>query len=481
MSQVSVEKARKALTALPEGTTRGEIPSLKQVYLPQSHIKAIDPDVPLVVGMRGAGKTFWWSALQNPAVRQLARLSARRSGLAEDTEVRTGFGIGLAPNERPDKDTLRLLMENDEPRSIWRTVQARHLAPDNHPLRKQNTWAERARYVRDNPEEISQLFHRRDAECSEKNVYFIILFDALDQCADDWTNMYRAIRGLLQTALEMRSYRRLRTKVFLRSDQIDETKIGDFPDARTILSSSVTLSWPRNELYGLLWHSLANGKNGSALRNFLSNGDWKELLLDGNHLFVVPRDLAFDEETQREKFRELAGQRMGESRRLGIPYSWITDHLADADGRIGPRSFMEALRKAAEHTTERHPKHRHALHYESIRHGALAASAIRINELREDYPWIDQVLAPLAGMSVPFEFRDVAQRWREEHLPERLKAADGEAKLPPRRVDEGANGIREDLEQLGIFQRLDDDWVNVTEVFRAGYRLGRKGGVKPVQ
>ena len=172
---------------------------------------------------------------------------------------------------------------------------------------------------------------------------------------------------------------------------------------------------------------------------------------------------------------------MGESRRLGIPYSWITDHLADADGRIGPRSFMEALRKAAEHTTEQHPKHRHALHYEGIRHGALAASAIRINELREDYPWVDQVLAPLVGMSVPFEFRDIAQRWREEHLPERLKAADGGAKLPPRRVDEGANGIREDLEQLGIFQRLDDDWVNVTEVFRAGYRLGRKGGVKPVQ
>lgn len=483
MNQISAERARDALATLPEGTTHGEIPSLKQVYLPQSHIKAIDPDVPLVIGMRGAGKTFWWGALQNPAVRRLASRSTRRSGLTKKSKVCTGFGVGLAPDERPDKDTLRQLMEKDEPRLIWRTVQARHVAPDDHPLRKQSTWAKRVEYVRDNSEEIAQLFYRRDIECEEKDVYFMILFDALDQCADDWTNMYRAIRGLLQTALEMRSCRRLRTKVFLRSDQLNETKIGNFPDASKILSSPVTLNWSRNELYGLLWHSLASGENGSALRKFLANENWERHIFDRKHSFVVPRNLVFDEENQRGKFHELAGPWMGKDRRRGFPYTWIPNHLADANGKVSPRSFLEALRKAAKHTAERYSDHRHALHYESIKQGVQAASSIRVRELQEDYPWVHQALAPLKGMVVPCKFGEIANRWRNERLLEHLKneAAEGDAKLPPRRIDEGPKGIRDDLEELGIFQRLDDGRVNVPDVFRVGHKLGRKGGVKPVR
>ena len=37
--------------------------------------------------------------------------------------------------------------------------------------------------------------------------------------------MYRLIRGLLQTALDMRPYRRLRVKVFLRADQVVSSDI----------------------------------------------------------------------------------------------------------------------------------------------------------------------------------------------------------------------------------------------------------------
>lgn len=80
----------------------------------------------------------------------------------------------------------------------------------------------------------------------------LLLFDALDRCVDDWKTMYQLIRGLLQTALDMRSYRRLRVKVFLRTDQVDEAEVGDFPDASKVLSSAVELSWHRQELYGLL-------------------------------------------------------------------------------------------------------------------------------------------------------------------------------------------------------------------------------------
>jgi hypothetical protein len=59
--------------------------------------------------------------------------------------------------------------------------------------------------------------------------------------------------------------------------------------------------------------------------------------------------------------------------------------------------------------------------------------------------------------------------------------APDEVKLPPRHVDQGPDGVRRDLESLGIFLRLHDGRVHIPDVFRVGYGLGRKGGVRPIQ
>ena len=56
-----------------------------------------------------------------------------------------------------------------------------------------------------------------------------------------------------------------------------------------------------------------------------------------------------------------------------------------------------------------------------------------------------------------------------------------DVKLPPCGIDEGAEGARRDLEALSIFQRMHDGRVNIPDVFRVGYGLGRRGGVRPVR
>ena len=151
--------ARQAFANLPEGTSWDERPALKQVYLPSSHAKALDMNNQLVTGMRGAGKTFWWSALQESSVRQLVDQAGASSALNERTEVRIGFGLKPAIDENPSKDVLHQLMNRGvEPRIIWRTVQARQLAPHNHPIRQQSQWHERTAYVKQNPEAIDRLF-----------------------------------------------------------------------------------------------------------------------------------------------------------------------------------------------------------------------------------------------------------------------------------------------------------------------------------
>ena len=481
-SQIERDETRRALAELPEGTSYGARPTLEEVYLPSSHAKALDLNNLLVTGMRGAGKTFWCSALQEPDVRRLVGLFGDSFGLDEGTQVRIGFGMRPAIDEYPSKDILHQLLEQRvEPRIIWRTVQAWHLATDDHPLRQQNSWAGRTAFVGSNPEAIERLFEERDNEFERRGTYHLFLFDALDRCADDWKNMYPAIRGLLQTALDLRSYRRLRVKVFLRSDQVNESEVADFPDASKVLASRVELNWPRNELYGLLWHYLANRRNGKQFQAFLRPGPWPSVEIAGRTMVKVPRPL--EENRQRKAFHDMAGQWMGRGPKRGFPYSWIPNHLADAAGRVSPRSFLKALRTSAENTANEHPDHPNALHFESIKRGVQEASRVRVAEIQEDYPWVHRVLQPLRGMTVPCKFAEIVERWRENNVLERLKEdiSQNDVKLPPLHIVQEDEGIREDLESLGVFRRMGDGRVNVPDVFRVGYGLGRRGGVRPVK
>ncbi|HDO33830.1 MAG TPA: hypothetical protein ENH08_01765 [Chromatiales bacterium] len=173
---------------------------------------------------------------------------------------------------------------------------------------------------------------------------------------------------------------------------------------------------------------------------------------------------------------------MGKGPRRGYPYTWVPNHLADAQGNVSPRSFLAALRKAAEDTDQRYPDHEWPLHYESIKRGVQAASGIRVDEMREDYPWVDVLMELLRGKVVPCDFEELAQIWPKDAL-DRLetRGQQGQERLPPAHLDEGPEGLRRDLEELGVFLRMRDGRVNIPDVFRVGYGLGRRGGVRPIR
>ena len=475
-----VETMRIALSKLPGPASYGDPPQPAAVYIPSSHGKAMHPDTMVVTGMRGSGKTFWWSALQSAEVRRSLGRGDPRFPLDEDSVIKLGFGVPQIPGHYPERDDLRRLLADDvEPRIIWRTVHACAVVGADHPIRQSDVWTERVRYVLDNPNVVLQLLQAVDAELDSRGVYSLVLFDALDRAASDWRTGSLLIRGLLEHALDMRPYRRLRAKVFLRTDQVDKRRIADFPDASKVMSSAIDLSWPRTALYGLLWHSLANGPRGDLVRPLLQEGDWPMRDSDSVRRFDVPYLLI--EATQRDKFHEFAGPWMGTDRRRGFPYTWIPNHLADAGGKVSPRSFLTALRTAAIDTDERHPDHRYALHYRSIMRGVREASVTRVRELEEDYPWVRVLMKPLSGQVVPCGFGHIVGLWRDREVLARLADSDGrdEWRLPPRHIDDRHDGLRRDLESLGIFRRLRDGRVDVPDVFRIGYGLRRKGGVRP--
>jgi hypothetical protein len=171
---------------------------------------------------------------------------------------------------------------------------------------------------------------------------------------------------------------------------------------------------------------------------------------------------------------------MGRDRRRGFPYTWLPNHLGDARRQVSPRSFLAALRHAASDISK--TDYEYALHYESIKRGVQEASQIRVREMLEDYPWVETLMKPLSGLSVPCSFDEIAGRWKRDGTLQELKRKIQKAgvRLPPAHIDSGDSGVRRDLEGLGVFERMSDERVNLPDVYRVGYGIGRRGGVKAV-
>jgi len=480
------------LSALPERWDAFGPVNPAFVYLPASHLKALRPDAVLISGMRGAGKSFWWNALQDETVRRLLHQVDPKIQIEERTEVAVGFGERPNPEAYPDRDVLESLLGRElearqlKARQIWRTVVVGHHVPDGHELKAARTWEDRVGWVENHSEETARLLDQRDRELEQKSTWHITLFDALDRSAADWQTMDSLIGGLLQVALDFRSYRRIRVKCFLREDQLNEGRVGGFPDASKVLSSRVELTWEREDLYGMLWQYMANVAGGAAecfrrMAEQVFRESFRQVEASGDSSGVFYRVPPVESEAHKALFEQIAGEWMGRGPKRGRTYTWIPNHLADARQRTSPRSFLVALRKAAEDTAHRYPQHEYALHYESIKAGVREASRVRVLELGEDYPWVKVFMEALSGLTVPCGFREVRKRWEQRGAFEEANRLVKQAKspLPPSRFDEELEGVRQDLELLGVFQRLSDGRVNIPDVFRIGYGLGRRGGVRP--
>ncbi|MDR2174698.1 MAG: hypothetical protein LBO82_02025 [Synergistaceae bacterium] len=479
-----VSEIRKALIeAIPYTTANyGETPDTRYIYTPLAHEKALRLETNLVVGARGVGKSFWTAAINDEGIRSELGNSMRELKTAS---VYIGFSTKDNIAAYPDQDTFaRLLGGGFTAYEIWRAVASRWLSEIAHCDIPRGDWPETVGWVKDNPEQVTKLFQGANAVFESEDRRGLILFDALDRCSDNWQKMDGIVRDLLRVALWLKSYSRIYVKIFLRTDQFSR-QIMDFPDASKILATMVELTWQVHDLHGLLWQLLCNAPDeyGETLRKLYEEAlgrfpAQKESRKESGAWSLTDKE-KHDGKEQRNLFEKLAGPYMGTDQRRGIPYVWSVRHLADGKGQTSPRSFLVAIRSAAEDSLERYPDHKYALHYESIKRGVQKASSVRIGEVTEDYPWITKLLSPLEKLNVPCDFSVVEARWDEE-FPSGAETLPSKDRLPPQSLKEGWLGIRKDLERIGLFEILQDGRINMPDLYRIGFKLGRKGGVRPI-
>ena len=451
-------------------------------YVPPTHARALDLDATLIEGIRGAGKSFWFSLLSSPRHLSFVRSSFPEARLPQGVKVAQGFGMGLSITQAPDAETLAHLMEQTfRERSIWRAVLAHQIGVRGG-FAQLKSWKDRVLWVQQNPEGYAHEIEQADQRLSSQGETLLVLFDALDRMADDWQHINRLAKGLLQVALDMRSTRAIRCKVFVRPDLLQDASVTSFADYSKLLATKASLVWHRADLYALLYQCLGNAPVSH--KHFAGwVGRSRATTTNGGSNWAVPSDLRQDEDRQEALFERLAGKAMGSSIKRGKPYTWLVNHLQDGLNQVSPRSFLAALGKAA---TETPDEYQLPLDYRGIQRGVQEASQIRVQEITEDYPWVKQVMEPLRGnLTVPCLSSDIERIWKSEQtlvqmeaLLNRGKAA---VKLPPQNLGMGPAGILIDLEALGMVQRMDDKRIQMPDVFRVAFGFGRRGGVTPLK
>ncbi|MCL6632084.1 MAG: hypothetical protein K6T63_05560 [Alicyclobacillus herbarius] len=455
-------------------------------FLPiPDHRRMLEPDILLILGGRGVGKTEMFRVLARPTGREalFRHIGSRAVSVWEKTSWIPGFGDRKQQKNYPSQEAIEDLLTRADGldwRAFWigllLGVLLRDAAPAIQAILAASLPAEVHGFLKNEPSRLSKWFPvvRSDLESIndaldkvdnlliESDCWLFITYDELDRIVRTHAGLADPIRELLAFWLDRwRRWERLRPKIFLRNDLFNEDYLS-FPDASKFSGHRIRLEWTSHWLYQLLAKRLAN------------SGELMKAYLDTIPGLITEHDeylgwlTSTDEELYHQLMEMMIGKFMGANPRKGLTYRWIPNHLQDAEGRIAPRSFLKIFSLAAERELgEFRSLPDSALLRPMDLQGALMdTSKDRIAELKEEYPWIEALTSSIEGIEVPAPRSIFLQA---------IEKTQWEPEGPPKST---AEQILRYLEELGIIEIRSDGRINAPEIYLYGFKLKRRGGIK---
>jgi hypothetical protein len=450
-------------------------------YPVTEHLRLLDPEVVLVVGPRGSGKTEIARVLADadlykavsrhaPAVRLPSghsKWTAAHPSGAEGFEV-----VGLRSfmqSRGSDTETLR---------DLWFAYLVRTLGNELNVEEKSGLDG----LVQPQGADINGIatafaglatrpvvaLDRLDARLSSEDRYVFVTYDELDTLgAGDWTLIEAGVRGLVAFwAAYARRWKRIRAKLFLRTDLYERHARAGGADLAKLAAGRVDLAWNDRDLYGLLLKRLAN--LDPELARYVQSVKGIEWVEDPE-LGKIPRLRKWQD--ARPVVERMVGAYMGANQKKGLVYRWLIDHVRDGLSRALPRPFVRLIEEAARQEIAhfgslREPR---LLEPASLRRALDRVSNDHVAQSLDEWPWLDSVKARLAESAlVPWDReRDVVK------LLEGFTGAVGSS-APPYEGRE----LLEYLLEIGILRRRPDGRVDAPDLFLSGLGLRRKGGVR---
>lgn len=458
-----------------------QAPRVEEMYAPEAHATALDPGIPIVVGSRGAGKSFWSGVLGQDATRDAAAIAYPRLGL---DRVSVAFGYtGFAGAEAVSPAVLGKTLGGDpspqEAAAIWWGAILRACAKHTNSVPLEIREAMR---VSLDPEQREARLDEFDASLAKQRRTLLVVFDALDTIATTWPRRRMLTEALLEVVWSLRAYRNIKSKLFLRPDQIDDDALR-FVELPKLRTGAVRLTWSGADLYGMFYARLALTADDEYRRAFDSVLEALHLPAPATQADVLSRRwmLSSDVASQVTVMDSLAGPFMADGPygfKKGKTYSWPLGHLADAFEEVTPRSFLGLMIAASKYGQ---PPLDRAISADGIRHGLRAASRTRVDQLHQEFPWIKGVLAPLAGLLLPQPASEVFKAWKSAKTVARVREdAALHNYLPPFSGKGSEEDLLSAMKRIGVMYSRRDERIDMPDLYRVAANLLKKGGTAPL-
>lgn len=486
MAQLSKQR-RTELLELLQNLGAGQAESNRDMvglylYPVPEHLRALEPDVVLIVGDRGAGKSQLKDVLLDPALRAALIGRAPRSRIPSGNATwREAWPLG---HRGPDPRSWRVFADGasrEDMVSAWLAYLVRSLGELIPASREMSALINVS--VLELPSLVSAFeahhvsyigaLDKLDAELESKNSWVFVAYDELDTVVlDDWKALGKIVRGLVSMwAAYARRWRRIRPKIFLRTDFYRHNHEIAGADVVKLSANRVDLSWSDKNLYGMLIKRVIN-RDTRLFEHFKSSASVEPKA--NGPLGLVP--LLAKADDARGFVARLAGEFMGQTAKKGFTFKWLLDHLRDGTGRLSPRVLLWLVEEAAKaETSDTRSKGAQLIHHVSIRRALdRVSTAFVVQASSSEFAWI-------GGLRKRLEFeRNVP--WNRKQLDSLLRrdfseswAGDSESSVRP--PGDTVDEVRDNLVALGILRERGDSSFDVPDLYLHGLGLARKGGV----
>lgn len=442
-------------------------------FLPlDAHARALRLETLVVRGGRGAGKSSLFHFLTH--VQKDPTLVQSLGDLSQITSMTwcEGFGTG------PSHPTLELVgafdktTDDDHRRYFWFAWLCLRLSSAT-PLNLPDELQQALAHSRD-PHQLAEAGARHLGALStwmdmverEATAPLVITYDSLDRIGSTSATRRRMTASLLAMWLSLADrYRRIRPKIFVRED-LFQSSLSTFADASKLDARSVSLEWRVEDLYRVLIKHMAN--TSDRLKDWIIGSSRGIPMFDQGALgWMPPNTLPETGAASQKAFVDhLAGEQMGSGDKKGLTYRWIPNRLQDAHARAVPRSILNLVRNAANFALAQGPGAQSLRLLTPVElQGALQnTSKRRVNELKEEFPVVAR-LEGLGGKTV---------------MLTRKVAVDALSRPSAEADEHGTDGeqVLQSLIELGVMSERDDGRIDVPDIYRYGFGILRKGGVK---
>jgi len=465
-----------------QGRAESESPQhlRKSFYAVPEHMRALDPDVTLVLGSRGAGKTSLFRAISEFGLTDRLRMQFPRANIPVNAEW---IPVNLTKKDVPPQEKIKDFFESEslndsEAAAFWEVILVRSLWNQLRPEDQRqclqiheasgSTIASLLAAAEQCGLASAEALDRLDDRLEQQGRVLFIGYDDLDLLVKRTGKGVSALMGYWAT--RSRRWKGIRSKLFMRTDIYNRFGVGGGPDLAKIAANRITLSWSDQSLLGMLIKRILNAGNIKLVRDVFHLST-KELAGDENVGWSLRKETP---EALDTIVTSLLGKYMGAGPKKGETQRWIIKHIKDCQDNAVPRFLVRLIESAASMQLNSRNEYLVPLSPLFIRDALSGISSEHVKASEDEWPWLsafaDRIRRSPKNRSMPFERKtfevEMARTWDESW---------GVGVSPP--CTDYRNFLRL-LVDSGILRERYDGRFETTDLYLDGLGFRRKGGVR---